>query len=80
MSETCDSCHQMAKTPTVAEPVRDCRMDEVDVALQWFRQRVRQGTDRLRARLSVPEDAEVGVEQVIRLADWNLNADPITGG
>ena len=55
-------------------------MDEVDVALQWFRQRVRQGTDRLRARLSVPEDAEVGVEQVIRLADWNLNADPITGG
>ena len=65
----------------VAPRVResDRRVDEVEVALELGRDGVREGADGLRAGLVVRVDGEVGVEEVVGLADGDLKREPIAG-
>ena len=65
----------------VAPRVRegDRRVDEVEVALELGRDGVREGADGLRAGLVVRVDGEVGVEEVVGLADGDLKREPVAG-
>ena len=55
-------------------------VDKVEVALELSRDRVREGADGLEARVLVLEDGEVGVEELVGLADGDLEREPVTGG
>ena len=49
------------------------------MALELGRDGVREGADGLRAGLVVRVDGEVGVEEVVGLADGDLKREPIAG-
>lgn len=55
-------------------------MNEIDVRLEVSRDGVGEGPDGRLAGLLVGEDGEVGVEEVVRLADRDGEAEPVSGG
>ena len=57
---------------TGLQDLRDGWMNEVEMTLELSGDRVGQRTDRLHTGVFVGEYGEVGVEQRVRLADWNF--------
>lgn len=53
-------------------------MHQVQVANQVGRDRVRERTNALLARGGVGEHGKLGVEEVVGLADWHADGEPVT--